>query len=338
MNNEFNKYPAIDESWSCYESNAKWERDNTTSFGIDFLDDCLDGLSPVDLVLISGYSGGGKSECATILAERAALSGKRVSFFALEAEKNEIAYRIAYRKFMACVNRDKLYGDYDFRYSQFIRGLPAQVVSKYKFEIDTHMAQISSKLVCRYPDEDFTVDQMAHDLDEVKSISDLIIIDHLHYFDLDSENENVAMKAIVKNLKLFISQSGVPVILVAHIRKQNSTFVQKIIPDADDIHGSSDTIKISTKAIMLASGWSVRFVDSDGNEVVYPKTTLFRCVKSRRDGSTSHYLGALKFSPGDGGYESGYLIGRQYRDKHGVAFQILDDNPLWAKNVKRRLS
>lgn len=331
---ELEKYLDCETSWSNFDANAKWEKENTRSFGIDFLDDALDGLSPRDLVLVSGFSGGGKSECATIIAEQAALTGKRVTFFALEAEQNEIAYRIAYRKFMAEMYHSKSFGEYDCRYSQFIRGEPELMIRKHRWAIDNHMQKISNNLRTHYPPENFTVDDMNRSLEEAKSISDMIIIDHLHYFDLDDQNENAAMKAIVLGLRQFVLARSIPVILVAHIRKQNE-FFQKLVPNGDDIHGSSDTLKICTKAIMLSSGWNTRFVDEDGDEVSYPKTTLIRAVKSRRDGSLPNYIGALRFAPQHGGYESGYLVGRPYKDKNGLAFQLVEDLPKWAKSAKR---
>lgn len=329
----FQKMVDAETSWSQFDANAKWEREHVSTFGVQFLDDALDGLAPNDLVLIAGGTGGGKTEMASILAERAAIAGKRIAFYALEAEVNEITYRIAYRKFMSEVSKDRQFGKYDLRYSQFLRGHPESLISRYKEKIDEHIAKIGSRLMVRYAPEGFTAEQMAKELDEVKTVSDMIVIDHLHYFDLDDENENKAMKSIVKNLRTFVLMEKVPVVLVAHIRKQNE-FIQKLVPSIDDIHGSSDTAKICTKAIMMASGWDKKFIHSNGVDFTYPKSTLIKCVKARRDGTVRFYTAALAFAPENGGYDDKYILGTEGYEKNKVVFKIASDIPQWAKNAK----
>lgn len=335
MKNEFSKNISLSDSWQTYDANAKWEKEKVGSFGIKFLDDAFDGLAPNDLVLISGGTGGGKTEMASVIAEQAALSGKRVHFFALEAENNEISYRIAYRKFMAEVVKVKHWTERDLRYSQFIRGEPHGMISEHRQVIDEHMNKIGEFLQTRYAPMGFTVEDLAKELDEIKTESDMIIIDHLHYFDLDNENENAAMKSIIKSLRTFVLTEKVPVILVAHIRKQ-SEISPKLTPTEDDIHGSSDVIKMATKAVMIASGWNKVFEDEEQNQVIVPKATLVRAVKCRRDGTVRFYVGALQFSPQNGGYEDRYLIGiERLKDKKN-SFLILEPEkfPKWAKNAK----
>ena len=64
----------------------------------------------------------------------------------------------------------------------------------------------------------------------------------------DDPNENRAVKNIVKRIRDVSLAIGVPVIVVAHLRKKDR-IPRPLAPDLDDFHGASDITKI---AIALA--------------------------------------------------------------------------------------
>jgi replicative DNA helicase len=67
------------------------------TFGVQFLDEAVGGIYSNDLVLYGAKTGIGKTQLATITAMANAANGKRVHFFALEAEQHEIERRIKYQ-------------------------------------------------------------------------------------------------------------------------------------------------------------------------------------------------------------------------------------------------
>jgi replicative DNA helicase len=70
------------------------------SFGVKFLDVALGGIMARDMVLLGAVTGAGKTTLASVIAETNVERGKRVHYFALEAEHGEIERRI---KLCACV-------------------------------------------------------------------------------------------------------------------------------------------------------------------------------------------------------------------------------------------
>lgn len=87
---------------------------------------------------------------------------------------------------------------------------------------------------------------------------------------------------------------------------------------------------------MIASGWNKYFEDEDKEQVTVTKSTLVRAVKCRRDGTVRFYVGALKFSPQNGGYEDRYLIGIEKMKDKKNSFMVLNEEnfPKWAKHAK----
>ena len=77
------------------------------SYGIQFLDDILRGILPHDLILLGASTGAGKTEAAKQIAMHNALLGKRVHYFALEAEPKEIERRVKYALLVHHLRTDK---------------------------------------------------------------------------------------------------------------------------------------------------------------------------------------------------------------------------------------
>src|SRR3954469_17207692 len=66
-------------------------------FHVSFLDDCIRGILPNDLVLLGAPSGVGKTDLALHIATSNAREGKRVTYLALEAEPRELERRTKFR-------------------------------------------------------------------------------------------------------------------------------------------------------------------------------------------------------------------------------------------------
>lgn len=298
------------------------------SFGVPFLDDAMVGIWPKDLILLGAKTGVGKTQLAMSIALHNVHQGKRVHYFALEAEYREIERRMKYQavvsKFFA--DRNRAYSaPTDVRNSEWLAAALDGHLSKYEDAAERETAMALRGMRTFYREDDFTSDDFARRLDEVKDETDLVIVDHLHYIDTDDTNEHRGYKRIVKQIRDSALHAGKPVIVVAHVRKGDRRF-EPLIPTIEDFHGSSDISKIATKAVMIAPAY-----DQPPAPHPYLWNTYMQIVKCRMEGSVTRYAALTLFNAREGKYESSYYLGRL--TDGGRAFSDLSENdtPHWAR-------
>lgn len=296
-------------------------------FGISFLDDCLGGIYPSDLILIGSKTGIGKTELVAQIAQRNAEIGKRVYFFALEASPFEIERRIKY-KLLSQVFHEVLKKDFPkihMDFQDWATGKLDADLGKFEPEIEALLAEKYDSLFTFYRGfGDYTVQDFEKQILAIQDNVDLIVVDHAHYFDSENENENQALKEVIKKIRDLSLLVGKPIILVAHLRKSDRKYSTPI-PDVEDFHGSSDLVKICTKAILIAPG---EFDPS--NKVIFP--TYFKIAKNRVAGNRTRYLASLSFDVRTNQYSKAYLLGNW---KGGQFEQITAaETPYWAKQSK----
>ena len=299
------------------------------SFGVKFLDQCLGGICPNDLILLGAKTGIGKTQLASIAAMTNAAAGKRVCFFALEAEPNEIESRITYQM-LADVYYKLLRKDFPnihLNYMDWYNGCFKDSLGKVEEEIEALQKDMYPDLWTYYRSGDFTIQEFEQKFMAMKDQTDLFVIDHLHYFDFEDENENRAMKATVKKIRDLAILFGKPIILVAHLRKSDKR-TRQIAPDLDDFHGSSDITKIATKVITLAPG-------PQGKSIGNKWPTYMRVGKCRVDGSRTKLIGLNIFNADVNKYHDYYYLGRLYpaEDKF-EPITNLNEIPHWAKSAQ----
>lgn len=294
------------------------------TFGVGFLDDAFGGIYPNDLILLGAKTGFGKTQLVTLMAMHSARMGKRVHFFALEAENYEIERRLKYQRlsdlFYADPNRPRIY----LNYMDWYYGLFDQELAPYEEQIQAE-GSLCPGLKTYYRDGDFTAETFERLFLGIKDQTDLVIIDHLHYFDSDDENENRALKNIVKKIRDCALIAGKPIILVAHIRKSDRKQKQ-LIPSLEDFHGSSDIGKICTKAVTIAPC----FNGQDKKQ----RPTYFQILKCRADGTRTSTVGLCAYNFSSQRYEQNYFIGRvNETDNEFTAFGA-NEIPFWAKKSR----
>lgn len=295
-----------------------------TSFGIDFLDDALGGLYPNDLVVVGAKSGIGKTQLGTLLALSNAKAGRRVLYFALEAEENEIERRIKYQ-----VISDRFY--------KLPRRPPVRMsyIDWYYGKLDQHVFELEEQydmepehfptLHTYYRRGSFDVKDFERIFLGRKDEFDLFVIDHLHYFDTTDENENRAVKNIVKKIRDCALIGGKPVVLIAHVRKSDRK-AKQLIPDLEDFHGTSDIGKIATKAIAIAPCY-------EGSTQIH-KPTYFAVTKCRVDGTRAFAAATLAFNIQSQRYEPGYYTGSFNYDLTEFKPDTMPDVPWWATRAQ----
>ncbi|MDX2244314.1 MAG: DnaB-like helicase C-terminal domain-containing protein [Leptolyngbyaceae cyanobacterium bins.302] len=299
------------------------------SFGVDFLDEALGGIFSNDLILYGAKTGMGKTALAALTAVANAAAGKQVHFFALEAEPNEIERRMKYQilaeMFFKVLRKDfpSIHLNYmDWHYGKF-----EDQLGKFEEEIELLMESLFPNLWTFYRTGEFTPLDFEKQFLAIKDQTDLTIIDHLHFFDMEDENENRALKYTVKKIRDLAIISGKPIVMVAHMRKSDRKLKQ-IVPGLDEFHGSSDIAKIATKAITIAP---CPTEEGCGNR--WP--TYLRAAKCRVDGSRTKYVGLVGFNADLNKYEPNYYLGKlNPAEDEFKPIDSINDLPYWAKSAR----
>jgi hypothetical protein len=304
------------------------QRGGWLTFGVPFLDLALGGIVPNDLILIGAKTGVGKTALASWVAQVNAFSGKRVHYFALEAEPMEIERRIKYG-LLAKLVRKRVSGDHeDMNFLDWYMFRLEHKCAQFEDEVNATIAQNFSTLFTYYRQADFYAEHFEQLVDSVAHETDLIILDHLHYVDSDEPSENRAYKTIVKKIRDVSLRIGKPIIVVAHLRKSERRGAS-LVPGIEDFHGTSDVPKMATKAIMLAPA----FNQESGDKCLWP--TYIYPAKCRFEGSRTRYVSLCNFDVRTGGYESAFTLGRPSVD--GLEWNPTDPNdwPDWAKRKRQ---
>lgn len=330
--------------YSSAPSRLKGDREKRIAIGkslqkyrLPFLDDYLRGIAPGDLTLIGASTGVGKTEIAARIAQANAANGKRVYMLALEAQENEIERRIMYNMLAKAVFGDTPDGrpwlDKEARsrmnYMDWSLGFLDDIVGEFEPIIEGKIRQTLPTLNTLYRDRDFDVGDLEKRLGELQGKADLVILDHLHYVDSKDENENRAAKRIMQVIRTANQKTGVPAIVVAHLRKRG-TGKSSLIPDLDDFHGSSEITKIATAAVMVS-----RATDNP-NQNDWVANTYISIPKARGPGRCP-YVALVGYDIRRNEYGKGYQLGKVSFD--GSAVELLDPRdrqkpyPQWAKNA-----
>lgn len=290
-----------------------------------FLDDLLRGISQNDLIVLGAETGAGKTEFSRSIAARNAKAGRRVYYFALEAEEREIERRT---KFQILVEQLKGFRDWDrINYPDWYRGKLEDVFGDHNETAERLFALEYRNLFTYYRGSKFDHDDIKRLFLAIQSDAELIILDHLHYVDIEDENENRGFKKTVKMIRDVALGIGRPVLLVVHLRKRDLRS-KAIVPDIEMVHGSSDIAKICTRAIMLAPARSMQ------NEKPHLSNTFFFVPKDRVGGATG-LVALCTFDRGLRRYHDNYTLGRMSHD--GSEFEPLtrEQMPRWAKRAYR---
>lgn len=295
-------------------------------YGVTFLDEALGGVAPGDVVLVGAKTGVGKTQFASHVALNAGAKGKRVHYFALEAEQFEIEARLTFSEIAKAywllpshrrpLGRPFRYGDW--RYGRFaddelICEIEKQAVERVQKKLES--------VEIHYRPKGMTVTEFLEILGAIQLHCDLLILDHFHYFDWEISNEYNAIRDAVKRIRTAALEHKVPMILIAHLRKSDSR-LNRTLPDIDDFHGSGDLTKICTSAILIARG---KEQTQSGNAA-----THFYIAKSRSHGDAAHYVGTVGYNQKTGTYDSPYYLGNNVA---GEVQYKTGGYPAWAINV-----
>src|SRR3990167_4239278 len=307
-------------------------------YGIKCLDDAMPYIMPDDFNVIGADSGVGKTELALHIAKHNAKNGKNVYVFSLEEGEEGAIRRILWKdickQFYSQVQHEYL--SYEAWVtnnlnSEKVDDLEKAISLEYQktyggrlhFYVKSNNINADSvfnSLMNFWSGEEFNKKTMFN--------VDLIIIDHLHYFNLEDNaksNEASKITEILKKIKEIPQFHHIPVVLFSHLRKKTR---DRCITDQEDFHGSSNIPKISSNSIIISP-----MASNDHN--IFP--TIFRFVKSRY-GLKSNYAACCNFNLKLRQYEETYQIyGIDGFNKLSNTPWLAEKWPRWSKQMSKTL-
>ncbi len=289
-------------------------------YPISYLTDALGGMLKSELMIIGADSGIGKTEIVNKIAYLNAMNKKNVYVFSLEGDKYEFANRCRYGYYLAHLKESRNWGLY-CSYRDFLMNRIPEAGQTLLDGIDKQIVKELGTLKVYSREQDLTIERFESHLERIKDRADLIIIDHLHYFEF-SKREYDAINEIMKRLKKIQDRCRVPIILVSHLRKKDK---QRVFPDQEDFHGSSNIVKQADTCVLLGH------VDLDEEQDIASGKykTGVRIVKSRT-GFPGKILGILEYDLETRKYSKEYtlaLCGSHY-------MSMMKEKPKWAKYGK----
>jgi len=325
------------------------KKENHCKFFIKPLDDALGGLMRSELVVIGADSGIGKSELANQLAFRNSANGKKVALISLEGDKDEVWRRLKFNHISQNYYRNKFWLNghpMDMSYPNYVLGkIEDPIVNDLENQAEAYINEKLSNRLFVFEKENMNdIDGIMKGLEmnirsvyvqepceanpfgvkEYRSEFDLIVIDHLHYFDnVSNDNENIHTTRIMREIKRYTEELSTPVALISHLRKKTR---DRGIPDIEDLHGTSNIAKISSTTILLTPCYS----KYDYHTMVYP--TFIRYAKSRA-GIPQTLCALIDFDNKTKEYAENYDL--YWVNPQGEPEMIQDDNyPFWARKKK----
>ena len=294
------------------------------TFPINFLEDALGGMVQSELVVIAADSGVGKTELVNKIAFHNTIRKKNVYIFSLEGDKYDFINRYKYELFCEYLTRTDLCGAI-CSYREFLINKIPKEGKSILIELDDMIKTRGKTLKVYNREEDLSLERFEAHLDLINDQADLVIIDHLHYFDFHKK-EYEAINEIMKRIKKIQERYRIPIILVSHLRKKDKL---RTFPDQEDFHGSSNIVKQADTCIVMAH---VDLDDANAKDQITSNIykTGIRIVKSRT-GFSQKLVGVVDYKIESRAYSDNYSLmvcGNNYMD-------YIEKLPRWAKRANK---
>jgi replicative DNA helicase len=297
--------------------------------GIAYLDDCLGGIHPGDLLLFASGTGVGKTTLATMLALSAVRAGlDPVYLFALEAEEGEIAARLYFQELGRRANNPHL------DYAGWWRGQWPQLDEEHGPAIRAELAPLLDRMKVIYKGRgDFTTVNLSQQLEAAAHDAKMVVLDHLHMIEADSfENELKGQRKAVQTLRDMALEYKIPVAAASHIRKRDKNQQPSLLPDISDLHGSSNLSKVATHVVVFGREW-------DGPQPQRHLAPTLVKVEKDRLGRASAQVARIYYDQSEGRYETAYELGKLEWENRRQGWKATPTTavPAWAANEARVL-
>ena len=267
------------------------------TFGNAYLDYKLKGINKGDLVLIGSRSGAGKSTIAELIATHNADRGVKVTLISLENFEGDNILNTAYYYYK------ELAKDYNLNLRDFVSGeFHKDLNCLEKAQELTEKRYKNINLINRNNERGFTLEDLKECLTDAKvnKGSELVIIDHLDYFDkLANESDNEHISNLMSEIREAQYALKIPIVAISHLRKNGDKECK--VPSMDEFIGSSNKVKQSTIVVLFAPD-----DETNENRLITDKylRSTWCCIRKLRNGGIDNTVGRLEFDTKLGKYSN----------------------------------
>ena len=227
------------------------------------------GLQSGDLIVIAGRPSMGKTTFAMNVAENAAQNGAKVLFFSLEMSEKQLTYRVI--SSLGGVSLGNLQTgklkDLDF----YNIGDAADRIQDIDLDIDDQ----SNSLI--------DIQRQSRRISRIKGL-DLIVIDYLQLMESgdDTDNRNLQLGIVTRNLKRLAKELSVPIILLSQLNRDLGKRADKR-PILTDLRDSGSIEQDADLVLMLHRP---EYYDKDNDSL----KGLAECIVAKnRNGETGFF-------------------------------------------------
>jgi KaiC/GvpD/RAD55 family RecA-like ATPase len=286
--------------------------ENLCTWGVDYLDYHFGGgIAPRSFNLLACESGHGKTTFVSNMAVQNSIKGKRVAFVRLEGDMGDFAdtekWKLIYPAIQKMYQNEILDHMPDYQEYRLNRIPGIEGIEKAAENQLLPMLK-NIQLFDKTNYNNVNRNNIEEILSSLNGNTDLIIIDHLHYFEIVDERQQYREQMeTVKIINEFVDKYGIPVVLVSHVRKRDSKSAKQLLK-MEDIQGSSDIFKIAHTVIMMSPHYEAYNMESK----LFP--TLLYTPKSRY-GAPKTRIGIKTFDGKSKRYLDGYDIAEHVNEK-----------------------
>jgi replicative DNA helicase len=247
--------------------------------GYDWLDDKIVGLFKGELMVVGGETGSGKSAFVTNICYKVAEKGHKVVMFALENRLQDYGILAVYFELGRIKKR---FGEPNYSWNQYRKNeIKDENYLKLRKEAEKNISHENVFFV--KVKKQASIELVEKSVEQfVKEGVKLILIDHLHYLEMNGESKNRAefIENMMIRIKSLQNRTGARIILVVHYKK-----LEGKKPMLDSF---KDSIAIPQNANYVVNIWRDR------------------STKDEKENKTTFYLPKVRNPNGEGTVELEY--------------------------------
>lgn len=307
--------------------------ESVTATGNPWIDDALaGGINMENMILVAAKTGVGKTFFGVQVSAHMARSKKRVAYFALEAEKNEIERRRLYYAVSRLVHTH--YHEVKMpRYREWLHLKEHGSWATLEDQANEQLSAENKTLKTIYAHGIYTPEMFREDAEDLVNADeqkpDVLILDHLHHFFLAGD-EIDALKTTIHQIKRLKDDLGIPILILAQLRKDDfGRHSKRSLPKLEDIRGTASLSDVATDVLIIAEV-------PDEKRPELPKgirfPMYFHLAKSRTAPEARSYAGIVGYDVKEGTYEKQYAVAKI--KSHEDPELCEQSGPAWATHAR----
>lgn len=220
----------------------KNDRDKIIKYPYPMMNRAFEGIFPTTFCVVGADTGLGKSELLGHIAYSAAEQGKKVVYFDFENDDGDFVMRQIAKRVSIMMNKEVSVAKL-----RTMTDKDTVMVDNVMRAAERIAETIKDMRIFKNKDIP-TIERFISILETIKDV-DLVIVDHLHYFNFDSAKEShaVQISLIMRELRK-MTKKRIPIFVASHLKQRHGNK----LPTNYDLFGSSNIAKEAKNVILMS--------------------------------------------------------------------------------------